>query len=188
MEQLLNNVLSNFDFCFKLTNSCDGLQLGLQNGYLKTRPQSPFELRRRRSERGLRGVGGGYLCIDDFQDRKYPEAVTTEMRRSVFRMGNFSFKLRNFSQRSKSVHLLFASCLRQKPAKRFILWMTTSRHLKGKQIPRPGKRSFHGSCFTTHIENDQCGICAMVKNGIGLELTWKSSVTNQRTSNWRLLL
>ena len=39
-----------------------------------------------------------------------------------------------------------------------------------------------------NIENDQCGICAMVKNGIGLELTWKSSVTYQRTSNWRLLL
>ena len=26
------------------------------------------------------GVGGGYLCTDDFQDRKYPEAVTKEMR------------------------------------------------------------------------------------------------------------
>ena len=49
------------------------------------------------------GVGSGYLFTDDFEDRKYPEALTKEMRRSVFRMGNFSFKLRNFSQRSKSV-------------------------------------------------------------------------------------
>ena len=73
------------------------------NGNLKTRPQSPFELRRRRSERGVGGVGGGYLCIDDFHDRKYPEAVAKEIRRYVFRMGSFCLKLRNFSQRSTSV-------------------------------------------------------------------------------------
>ena len=73
------------------------------NGNFKNCPQSPFELRRRLSERGVGGVGGGYLCIDDFHDRKYPEALTKDMRRSVFRMGSFSFKLRNFSQRSSSV-------------------------------------------------------------------------------------
>ena len=49
------------------------------------------------------GVGGGYLFIDDFHDRKYPEAVAKEIRRYVFRMGSFSLKLRNFSQRSTSV-------------------------------------------------------------------------------------
>ena len=146
-----------------------------------------FELTRRRSERGGggggRGCGGGYLCIDDFQDRKYPEAVAKEMRRSVFRMGNFSHS-------ATYQFLLFASCLRQKPAKRFILWMTIFRHLKEKQIPRLDKRSFHGSCLNITqqpIENDQCGICAMVKNGTGLELTSKPSVTYQRTSNCRLL-
>ena len=46
------------------------------------------------------GVGGGYLCI---VDRKYPVAVAKEIRRYVFRMGSFSLKLRNFSQRSTSV-------------------------------------------------------------------------------------
>ena len=49
------------------------------------------------------GVGGGYLCIDDFHDRKYLESVAKEIRRYVFRMGSFSLKLRNFSQRSTSV-------------------------------------------------------------------------------------
>ena len=49
------------------------------------------------------GVGGGYLCIDDFHDRKYPEAVAKEIRRYVFRMGSFSSKLRDFSQHRTSV-------------------------------------------------------------------------------------
>ena len=65
-----------------VSNSC-------LNGNLKTRPQSPFELGRRRSERGVGGVGGVYLCIDDFHDRKYPEAVAKEIRRYVFRIGSF---------------------------------------------------------------------------------------------------
>ena len=35
--------------------------------------------------------------IGDFQDCKYPEAVAKEMRRSLFRMGNFSvFKTSKF--------------------------------------------------------------------------------------------
>ena len=65
-----------------------------------------FELRRRRSERGVGGVGGGYLCIDDFHDRKYPEAVAKEIRRYVFRMGIFSLTLRNFSKLGKKPKIL----------------------------------------------------------------------------------
>ena len=47
-------------------------------------------------------VVGIYVLIS-FHDRKYPEAVAKEIRRYVFRMGIFSLKLRNFSQRSTSV-------------------------------------------------------------------------------------
>ena len=129
--------------------------------------QSLFELRRRRSERGLGGVGGGYLCIDDFQDRKYPKAVAKEMTRLVFRMGNFSLILRNFSQRSKPVpsfRVLLATKTRE--GINIILWMTTSRNPKKKQIERyvtrhrtvareitnttADKRSFHDSCLNNH--------------------------------------
>ena len=133
------------------------------------------------------GVGGGYLCTDDFQDRKYPEALTKEMRRSVFRMGNLSFKLRNFSQRSKSVpsfRVLLATNIRETihPLDEDI------QASQGEANTTARQEILSRLLLEQPIENDQCGICAKVNNGIGLELTWKSSVTYQRTSNWRLLL
>ena len=59
------------------------------------------------------GVGGGYLCIDNFQDRKYPKTVAKDMRRSVFRMGT---SLKNFgiSHSAANQFFLLASCWRQR--------------------------------------------------------------------------
>ena len=109
------------------------------NGNLKTRPQSLFELRRRRSERGVGGVGGGYLCIDDFQDRKNPKAVAKEMRRLVFRMGNVKllFKTSGFlTVQQTSSFFSCPACDKTREGINIILWMTTSTNLKKNQIER----------------------------------------------------
>ena len=56
------------------------------------------------------GGVGGFLCIDDLEDHKYPEIVAREMRRSVFRMGNISLKLRNSSAQQISSFFSRPAC------------------------------------------------------------------------------
>ena len=105
------------------------------------------------------------------------------MRRSVFRKRNFSFKLRNFSQRSKSVPS-FRVLLATKTRERIRPLDDDIQASQGEANTTVREEILSRLLLEQPIENDKCGICAMVKNGIGLELTWKSSVTFQRTSNW----